>query len=172
MEAGRGQGDDDDVRALADFQRAEAILHPAARVAPPRVAISSTAGAGAAVGSPLACLASMAAESISSNMSRSLLLAAPSVPRPSRIPSASMAFTGRRSGRELHVALRAVGDADVGRLQDRAVALREPHAVRAQDALAQEAQVAQVLGRGLPVALLDRLHLVADLERWMRMGAW
>src|SRR5205823_14881416 len=41
-----------------------------------------------------ACLASRAAESISSNMSRSLLLAAPSVPRPSRMPSASMAATG------------------------------------------------------------------------------
>ena len=66
---------------------------PSAR-APPSVAISSTAAAGAEVGSPLACLASSAALSISSNMSRSLLLAAPSVPRPRRSPSASISRTG------------------------------------------------------------------------------
>ena len=58
--------------------------------APPRVASSSACRAGSARGSIVATLCSSAAIRIASNMSRSLLLAAPSVPEPgahARAPS-------------------------------------------------------------------------------------
>ena len=57
--------------------------------APRRVAISSTSGAGAAVGSLRITFCRNAACRIASNMSRSLLLAAPSVPSPSATPAAT-----------------------------------------------------------------------------------
>ena len=50
--------------------------------------------AGSTVGSPLVTLASLAAVSISSHSDRSLLEAAPSVPRPTATPAASSAGTG------------------------------------------------------------------------------
>ena len=62
--------------------------------APMRVAIASASRAGSAVGSPPAPLASSAASRISSNMSRSLFDAAPSVPMPTSTPSSSMRATG------------------------------------------------------------------------------
>ena len=62
--------------------------------APIRVAIASAVRAGIAVGSPLVPLASSAASRISSNMSRSLFDAAPSVPMPTLTPSSSIRATG------------------------------------------------------------------------------
>ena len=62
--------------------------------APSRVAIASASRAGSAVGSPPIPLASSAARRISSNMSRSLFEAAPSVPMPTLRPSSSIRATG------------------------------------------------------------------------------
>ena len=58
------------------------------------VARSSACAAGSAVGSWVACLARNDACRMASNMSRSLLLAAPSVPRPSATPAARYFPTG------------------------------------------------------------------------------
>ena len=85
--------DRDDVGSLARRERADARVRPSAR-APLRVAISSTACAGRAVGSPLVPLASSAACRISANMSSRLLLAAPSVPMPTLTPRRPAAATG------------------------------------------------------------------------------
>ena len=66
---------------------------PSAR-APPIVAMSSAVCAGTAVGSCVASFARNDAWRIAPNMSRSLLLAAPSVPRPSAMPAARYLVTG------------------------------------------------------------------------------
>jgi hypoxanthine phosphoribosyltransferase len=73
---------DDEVGALAHLERADAIRQARAARAPPMVAISSASGRGSARGSLRTSLCSNAACRIASNMSRSLLLAAPSVPSP------------------------------------------------------------------------------------------
>jgi hypothetical protein len=64
--------------------------------APRRVAMDRACRAGTAVGSLLHVLARMAARRISSNMSRSLLEAAPSVPIPTFRPSSSIRVTGAK----------------------------------------------------------------------------
>ena len=65
--------------------------------APIRVAIASASRAGSAVGSPLTPFASSAARRISSNMSRSLFEAGPSVPMPTSRPSSQHARDGRNA---------------------------------------------------------------------------
>src|SRR6185436_1018656 len=62
--------------------------------APIRVAMASAVRAGIAVGSPLVPLARSPASRISSNMSRSLFDAAPSVPMPTLTPSSSIRAAG------------------------------------------------------------------------------
>jgi hypothetical protein len=62
--------------------------------APSMVAIRSAVAAGMARGSLVTSLCRKAACRAASNMSRSLLLAAPSVPRPTAIPAARIAMTG------------------------------------------------------------------------------
>ena len=62
--------------------------------APPLVAIFSTVDADRTCGSMRSTFCSKRASRISSHMSRSLLLAAPSVPKPTRTPAASISATG------------------------------------------------------------------------------
>ena len=62
--------------------------------APMRVAISKVSLAGRVVGSPLKPFCKKEARRISSNMSRSLFEAGPSVPMPTFNPNSSILFTG------------------------------------------------------------------------------
>ena len=63
-------------------------------LAPKRVAIDRAVAAGTVVGSPVIPFASNAAKRISSNISRSLLDAGPSVPIPTFKPNSSILLTG------------------------------------------------------------------------------
>jgi hypothetical protein len=83
-QVGRPGVEDDDVRLLADFQRADAIRQ-ADGPGPVDGGHLQHAGRRRAVGSPVATLCSLAAVPISPNRSRSLLLAQPSVPSPKRL---------------------------------------------------------------------------------------
>ena len=89
--------------------------------------------AGIAVGSPPIPLASSAASRVSSNMSRSLFDAAPSVPMPTSTPSASIFATGATPAPELQVARRIVGDAGREVLQRSNLSFVDVHAMRRHD---------------------------------------
>ena len=109
----------DQVGALARLRASRSPCPcPSAR-APSIVAISSATGAGIARGSPSTSLCRNAAWRIASNMSRSLLLAAPSVPRPTRDAGLAHRLDRRDAAGELHVALGVVRDADAARAPDR-----------------------------------------------------
>ena len=128
----RSRSTHDQVGALAGLERAGRGRPGAAPRAPSRVAIASASRAGTAVGSPPVPLASSAASRISSNMSRSLFDAAPSVPMPTLTPSSSIFATGATPAAELQVARRVVRDAGAGVLQRPHLAFVHVHAVRGQ----------------------------------------
>ena len=107
--------------------------------APRRVAMASASRAGSAVGSPPMPLASSAASRISSNMSRSLFDAGPSVPMPTSSPSSQHPRDRRDAGAELQVARRVVRDAGAGVLQRAHLAVVHVHAVRGQHLRVEQA---------------------------------
>ena len=122
------------------------------------VAIATACSAGSAVGSPVVTFCSLAARSISSNRSKSLLLpAGPSVPSPTGMPSASMLHHRRDAAREFHVARRAVRDARAARFQDRHVGVVHPDAVRGDGAAVQNAQRVEQPRSGVMWRLAQRV---------------
>ncbi len=76
--------------------RVPVILPMCIARAPSRVAIESAWGAGNAVGSLLTAFATNAARRTSSNISRSLFEAGPSVPMPTFRPISSILLTGAK----------------------------------------------------------------------------
>ena len=104
-----------------------------------------------------------AAWRIASNMSRSLLLAAPSVPRPTGMPAARIAGDRRDAAGQLHVALGIVRDADVPARQDLDVVRRQVDAVRRDRPRPPEAQRLEDTPVGVGLILLVRAVLTSSL---------
>ena len=137
---------------------------PSAR-APSIVAIWSASRAGTALGSLVCSFARNAACRIASNMSRSLLLAAPSVPRPTTIPAARITDDPGGAARQLHVAFRIVRYGHVMAGKNGHVRRRQPDAMCGHGARPPEAYRLEILrGRRL-VRLLGGLHLVGRLRQ-------
>ena len=117
--------------------------------APYRVAILTTVRESAAVGSLLTSLCNMAAELISPHMFRSLLLAAPSVPRPTRTPAESILGIRAADDRLPPRILKAVSEGGAaGSVPDEDLMRKQYYEIRGMD------------GRGVPTPqLLKSLNL-------------
>ncbi|MEZ5333230.1 MAG: TonB-dependent receptor [Thermoanaerobaculia bacterium] len=119
------------------------------------------------VGSRAATLWSLAAVSISSQRSRSLLLAAPSVPRPTATPAASR--DRRDPGRRLHVRLRAVRHARARPAVD--LVRRGPHDVGRHHAIGGTPSDSIQATEVVPVFAFTCSISLGASARWVSSGA-
>ena len=162
--------DDADIRLLSRLRECRTSASSPRTFAPSQVAIRRTVRADMTVGSRRATFASLAAVSISWNMSRLLLLAQPSVPRPTTIPCFEHGGDGGDAGGQLHVALRVVDHLA-------AVIGKHPHillvhhdAVKGDEALVEQADFLRNCSRPLAEFFLQlfRFRLVFQKMRRQR----
>ena len=146
----------------------EPICSPILKACAPRmVAIANACSAGSAVGSPEVTFCSLAARSISSIMSTSLLEpATPSVPNPTGMPACSIFSTGATPLASFML-LDGQCEMPVPAARRRPKSAGSSHTgVRGQRPALQHAQIAQRLGW----RFLTLLHRFVELRSWSPPG--